>query len=46
MVRGEVSRKDMKQGRAEGKETCPERFAFQLEDKGYRNMSHPGIKRP
>lgn len=45
-MRGEVSRKEMKEGRAEGRETCPERFAFPLEDKGYRNMSDPGLKGP
>lgn len=27
----------------EGKETCPEGVAFQLEAKGDRNLSHPRI---
>ena len=35
-----------KQGRAEGKETCPEGFAFQVEAKGNRNMSHPRTSWP
>lgn len=40
------SGRTVKQCRAEGKETCPEGFAFQVEAKGNRNMSHPSIHWP
>lgn len=42
----ESAGRTVKQGRAEGKETCPEGFTFQAEAKGNRSMSHPRMRWP
>lgn len=42
----EVSERMMRTIQSEGKETCPEGVAFQVESKGNRNLSHPRISWP